>query len=510
MSASIPLADILSQRVVSGASWSAIARVAIQISTLAASTVVARRVSPYAYGVVGMATLAIGLISLFHDLGTAAAVIQRRDLNQHLLSSLFWVNVGIGFAGTALCFLSAPIAARIFREPAVIPIVRALSASFLISSLTNIHTALFNRSMIFKKLSLIDISSSLVSLVVVVTLACLHAGVWSLVAGTLTSTTITSILCWAVSEWKPSLLFSWKEVRSVMNYGLNLSAFNLFNYFARNSDNAIVGRYLGSASLGFYQLAYNIMLFPVQGIAQVLAQVMFPAFSEIQHDNERFRRVYLRTCSSIALITFPLMTGAILLAGPLIRTLYGPRWVSVIPVLTILAPVGLVQSILTTLGLIYTAKGQTALMFKVGGTTSVLYVISFIVGLPWGIRGIALSYAIFTAVLLLPSLHITFQLIDLRLVDLGHALKGVAASTVLMAVVVIASRRAVTGYVQLPPAVELLLFTVLGAVVYGVTVFLQRLPVLLDLSQIGASSWQRLFRRTGQVARDPAPLRSIL
>ena len=148
MSTITPTTDLLGQRVVSGASWSAIARVTIQLCALAASTVVARRVPPYAYGVVGMATLAIGLISLFRDLGTASAIIQRRDLNQHLLSSLFWVNVWIGFAGTALCFLSAPIAARIFREPAVVSVIRVLSASFLIGSLTNIHAALLNRSMI--------------------------------------------------------------------------------------------------------------------------------------------------------------------------------------------------------------------------------------------------------------------------------------------------------------------------------------------------------------------------
>ena len=403
MSSATPAADILGQRVVSGASWSAIARVTIQLSALAASTVVARRVPPYAYGIVGMATLAIGLISLFRDLGTASAVIQRRDLNQHLLSSLFWVNVGIGFAGTALCFLSAPFAARIFREPAVVPVVRVLSASFLIESLTNIHAALLNRSMKFKKISLIEILSSVVGLGVVVALACLHAGVWSLVAGSLTSAAISSILFCSMSEWQPSLLFSWTEVLSVMNFGLNLSAFNLFNYFARNSDNAIVGRYLGSAALGFYQLAYNIMLFPVQGIAQVLAHVLFPAFSEIQHDNERFRRVYLRTCSCIALITFPMMVGTAILAGPLIKTVYGPQWANVIPVLTILAPVGLAQSIVTTVGQIYTAKGRTDLMFKVGGTASVLCVISFFVGLPWGIRGVALSYAICVALLLLPS-----------------------------------------------------------------------------------------------------------
>src|ERR1039458_5013118 len=137
MSTATPAPTVLSQRALFGVSWSATARITIQLSTIVASTVVARRVPPYAFGVVGMATLAIGLISLFRDLGTAAAVIQKRDLNQHLLSSLFWVNVGIGFAGTALCFLSAPVAARIFREPAVVPVVRVLSASFLIGTPAN-------------------------------------------------------------------------------------------------------------------------------------------------------------------------------------------------------------------------------------------------------------------------------------------------------------------------------------------------------------------------------------
>jgi PST family polysaccharide transporter len=174
--------------------------------------------------------------------------------------------------------------------------------------------------------------------------------------------------------------------------------------------------------------------------------------------------------------------------------------VNVIPILTILAPVGLVQSIVTTVGQIYTAKGRTDLMFKVGGTASILCVISFIIGLPWGIRGVASSYSICIALLLLPSLYIPFRLIELRLIDLWHALKGIAASTVLMAVVVIASRRAVAGYIHVPPVVDLFLFTSVGAVVYGVTTFLQRLPVLSDLAQMVASSWPHLFRRASQIA----------
>jgi hypothetical protein len=139
-------------------------------------------------------------------------------------------------------------------------------------------------------------------------------------------------------------------------------------------------------------------------------------------------------------------------------------------------------------------------LFKLGGTTSVLYVMSFIVGLPWGIRGVAFSYSICVGLLLFPSLYIPFRLIDLRLIDLWHALKGIGASTALMAIVVLATRRVITGYVQMPPVIDLFLFTAIGAAVYGMATVLQRLPVLLDLSQMVASMWPRLFRRAGQVA----------
>ena len=141
-------------------------------------------------------------------------------------------------------------------------------------------------------------------------------------------------------------------------------------------------------------------------------------------------------------------------------------------------------------------------MLKVGGIASVLYVISFFVGLPWGIKGVALSYAICVALLLLPSLYILFRLIGLRLVDLCMALRGIATSTLLMGVVVTVFRRAVTNYIRLTPALDLFLFSSLGAVVYVVFVLLQRLPVLIDLSQMMPSSWPRLSQRA-----DPSALK---
>jgi O-antigen/teichoic acid export membrane protein len=476
----------LSQRILSGVGWFAVSRILIQCSLLATSTVVARRVPPSAYGVIAMAFIVTGLAMLLRDLGTTKAVIQKRELNQGLLSSIFWINMTVGCTIAGLCFVSAPLAGTFFHEHTVVSVLRVLSSLFVISSLGDIQSAILNREMAFKRLSLIDIFSSLVRITVALSLACLGAGVWALVASTLADAAIGSALLWRASNWRPTFIISWRDVRTIMDFGLNLSAFNFFNYFARNADNAIIGRFLGSTPLGYYQLAYSIMMFPVQGIAQLLGRVLFPAFSEIQHDNTRFRSLYLRACSMIALVTFPLMTEIAIMAGPLIRTLYGAKWISVIPVLTILAPVGLVQSILTTTGQIYTAKGRADLIFRVGSVASALYVISFFVGLPWGIRGVALSYAICNCLVLLPLLCASFRLIELRLTELWKALRPITAATSLMALAVYGMRAIIHHSSQVPTTIDLLISVTTGTVVYMAAIYAMQLPVVQEIIDVAA------------------------
>lgn len=491
----------------SGAGWSALARISIQFSVIAASTVVARRVAPSAYGVVGMALLVTGLVSLFRDLGTTAAIIQKQDINDKLLSSVFWLNLAIGFVISGLCFAIAPAAGKFFRDSEIVPVLRVLSSSFVISSFASVHSALLNREMAFKKLSLIEIFSSFARIATVVTLACMNAGVWSLVSSTLVDAAVSSLLLQLATGWRPVFTFSRTEIRNLLGFGLKVSGFNFFNYFARNADNGIIGRYLGSTSLGFYELAYNIMFFPVQGIAWLLTRVLFPAFSKIQNDNEEFRRIYLQACSAIALITFPLMTGVAVLASPLIRTVYGPRWVNVISVLVILAPVGLVQSVFTTWGQICLGKGRADLYVRIGVFQGCAYIASFFAGLPWGIRGVAAGYAICNALIIPPILFINFRLIGLRFSDFLRALSPICSATLLMGVLVYGSRYAVLSRVTLTPFVDLLLWTTSGILVYTATIYVQNPPiarVVLGHIPILRDVWDYRRRRSAEILAEAA------
>ena len=157
------------------------------------------------------------------------------------------------------------------------------------------------------------------------------------------------------------MLFDTNEIRSVSRFSLNLSGFGVINYFARNADNdIIVGRSLGQvSSSSYYQMAYTLMLYPIQNISSMISQVLLPAFSAIQSDDERLRSAYVRSCMLIGLVTFPLMAGLAVVADPFVRVVLGTKWIPAIRVFQILAPVGLIQSIQTTGGSIFVAKGRS-------------------------------------------------------------------------------------------------------------------------------------------------------
>jgi PST family polysaccharide transporter len=267
-----------------------------------------------------------------------------------------------------------------------------------------------------------------------------------------------------------------------MGFSLNLTGGNIFNYFARNADKFLIGRFLGSQDLGYYDLAYRLMLFPLQGISAVIGRVMFPLYSRMQDDAGQFGRAYLKVASAIAFVSFPLMLGLAVLAEPFVFTLFGAAWTPVIPLLLILAPLGAVQSILTTIGHIYTAKGRTDLGMRWTVGAGLLIVLSFVLGLPWGILGVTVSYAIMMLFLTYPGFAIPFRLIGLRVRDLGGVLWRPAACSLVMYAVVAAtvmwSPRGAPGWLMLSILVPL------GAVVYFACSWAINRALLLEVISI--------------------------
>jgi O-antigen/teichoic acid export membrane protein len=426
----------LTETAISGAAWSGAGRILVQIVSLGGMMVLARLLTPQAFGLVGMARLATGLIDIFRDLGTASAIIQRSHLTDKLLSSIFWANVLLGLLAAIATTFTAPLVAVFFHEPETIPVIRALAVGFLLSAVGAVHAALLSRKMAFRKIAVVEILGAISTAFVGIGMALRGFGIWSLVISSLAGTATSTAFFWVAYPWRPKRVISWREIRSISSYSLHLSGFNVVNYFSRNADNAIVGRYLGAFQLGFYQLAYNLMLYVIQNISTVLGRVLFPAFVKVKDDNVRFRQAYIKGVSMIAVITFPLMTGLMAIATPFVSAVLGTKWLPVASLLTILAPVGLLQSIYTTTGNIYNAKGRTDWLFRWGVFATIIFVASFCAGIPWGIKGVAVAYLLANLVLVYPVFAIPFKLIDLKMADFLRPLWPILLVSATMSLVV--------------------------------------------------------------------------
>ena len=412
----------LKNQTVSSVKWSALSQAGRQGTQLLTTVILARLLAPSDFGLLGMAMVVIAFIEIFKDLGTTAALIQKKELSEALLSSIFWVNVGFGILAMVVLFFGAPLGGLFYREPGVVAILRVLSLSFFISSLSILQQALLQRSLDFQALAKVEISAVVCGAVVGIGLAWYGAGVWSLVFQSLTTVSVTTIFLWLSSSWRPQWIFHWQEVKSVSSFSSNLVGFNIFNYFSRNADYLLIGRYLGAQNLGYYTLAYRILLFPLQNISAVIGRVMFPVYSSIQDDNRRFSSIYLKIAVTIALITFPMMFGVLALAKPFILVVFGAKWQPTILLIMIFAPIGLAQSIITTVGAIYQSKSRTDWLFRWGIGSGVFVVIAFVIGLQWGIVGVAVAYAIASVSLFYPNFAIPFRLIDLKFMKLIQAL----------------------------------------------------------------------------------------
>ncbi|MBL8292426.1 MAG: MOP flippase family protein [Bryobacterales bacterium] len=474
----------LGKEVASGAAWTAVSMAGRQVMSIVALAVLARYVPPSAYGLMGMAQAVSNFLLLFRDMGTASALVQRRTVDEPLLASVFWLNVALGVILTGATAVVAYPASWFFREPQLVPVMQVVAFTFLASALSMVHGALLSRELRFRRLAVTELGGALVGQVCAVSLAVSGFGVWSLVFGNLAAMVGTSTLLWIMRPWMPRSAASVESMRSIASYSLNLLGFSIVNYFSRNIDSLVVGRFLGRASLGYYQMAYTIMMYPIQNVTQVLGRVMLPTFSRMQDDNERFRRAYLRVATVIALITFPMMLGLMAVVEPFVLTVVGDQWRPIAPLLLILCPIGLIQSVQSSVGYIYTAKGRTDWMFWWSLAAVAVVGPAFLLGLPWGIYGVAGAYAVATVLLVYPGFAVPFRLIDFRFRDFLAAFRTIFFCSATMAAGVAGAELLLRRFGLERPILQLALGLGAGLVLYAGLLAWRRPAVLRHLVEL--------------------------
>jgi PST family polysaccharide transporter len=284
--------DNLRQSTISGMGWSVAARLGRQGFQFAVGVILARLLTPDAFGLIGMVAVFVAFAGIFTDLGFGSALIQKQETRPAHYQSIFWLNIAVGLFLTLLFLVIAPLIARFYDEPLLTPLTMLISLNFLIGSFGVVHNSRLKKGLRFKRLAIVELIAIVVSGVIAIVLALLGFGVWALAIQSVLLTFSTVVLLWIVSDWRPALKFNKGAVRELVGFSSNLLGFSSLNYWIRNSDNLLVGRFLGTSALGIYSRAYSIMLLPLTMVSKTIGQVMFPAFSKIQDDKGRVGRIY--------------------------------------------------------------------------------------------------------------------------------------------------------------------------------------------------------------------------
>jgi PST family polysaccharide transporter len=275
---------------------------------------------------------------------------------------------------------------------------------FLFGGLAVQHEALLRRQMRFLSLAIVEVASLLIGITVAVVLAWRGFHYWALIFSQLTQGLSYTIGVWIVCRWRPGLPARGSGVRSMLVFGRNLTGFSVVNYFARNLDNLLIGKFWGSQQLGLYAKAYQLLLLPIEQINTPIAAVAVPALSRLNDEPERYRQAYLRILEKVAILTMPGVALMIMTSDWITLIVLGPQWVNAARIFALLGIAGLVQPIANTTGWLFVTQSRTHHMFQWGLIGSTIIILSIVAGLPWGAVGVAASYSITFVVVVLPAL----------------------------------------------------------------------------------------------------------
>lgn len=491
---------------VAGIKWSAIGRYGEQGVVFIVTAVLAHLVAPEAFGIFGMGMLVVGVGMLVANLGTVTALVQRAGPTGMLPSSLFWVNLALGLALTAATFLMAPAVSAFFEVPSLVPVLRVLGASFAIGAIGAIPRALLTREMAFDRLAVPQLAAVVTGGAAGIGMALSGMGVWSLVAQHLVRVGTESVGLIGASRFRPRLRIDVTELRSVASFSINLSGFNLLAYGIQNADNLLIGKFLGAQALGYYDVAWRLIQYPVKGITGVVNNVLLPTLSKMQDDHVRLGTAYLRASAAIALLTFPLLLGMLILAEPFVLTVLGPAWRPSVLLVILLVPVGLSQSIGVATGSVYVSKGRTDLLLRFGVFAFVITLSGISIGLFWGLVGVAVARLAVSVLLEPVNFYIVLRLADIRLRVLAKTLAPAAVAAGTMALGVGLLHVVWSSWVAGPPWFLLIVGTVVGVAVYSAVLFRLRPPILHEIfSTLAQAGWPRARE---WMERFPAPSRS--
>ncbi len=481
----------LQSRAIRGIRWTMMEQVGRQVLQLIQIVVLARLLTPEAFGLVAMVLVFQQFIQIFATFGFGAALIQRSDLRQEHATSVFWFNVAVGGGLMLLFMAAAPVVGRFFEQPLLVDLAIFTSIAMLFSSINIVQRSVLQRELQFRALTIIELVSLTGTTALAIALAWMGYGPWALAAQVVALPVVSGVLLWAVSDWRPRGRPSGAALRELLSFSANAFGSRVMAYWSYNLDNLLIGKLLGTTLLGVYTRAYAILLQPVANFGSMVSRVLFPAYAKAQDNHPVLRSAHGKVLRVTAVMAVPATLGLAVVAESFTLTLFGPQWTEVAPLLRLMAVASLAVVIRNLFGNLFLSQGRPDIQLKLGIVARVVAAAGIVIGVQWGLQGVAWALLAVAFINGIPQVWLAGRLIGFPMRDLGRAFVGPLAATAPM----LAAAWWVGDVLSARPAIVVLFAqAAAGAVVYVPIIHLARLRGWREL--LAAARLRRSPRRS--------------
>lgn len=408
----------LKQKAAASMVWTAFSKYSNMIIGFISGIILARLLTPYDYGCIGMLSIFMALSETFIDAGFGSALIQKKNPTQEDYSTIFFWNMGMSVVMYVILFFSAPAIARFYNIPMLSSVLRVQGLILFIYALNLIQRNQLKKKLNFKVLGILSVSTSIIALTVTIWMAYRGYGVWALVVQNIITAAIPCLVFWFYVKWRPKLVFSWKSFKELFSFGFYMFLTHLFNTFSIKLQGLLIGKVYSSSTMGYYSKAVGTESLASHGIVSVMTQVTYPLYAQIQDDKVALSNVIKRLTMTTAYITFPLMFILLLTAKPIFVLLYSDRWLASVPYFQVLCIAGLASCLQSINLQSISAIGKSKVTFSWSMIKTALRIVLVVGGLAaFGMKGllcgVVLQQWICTFInMSLVSKHIGYKLVE--------------------------------------------------------------------------------------------------
>lgn len=372
--------------------WRLLERFGAQGVAFAVSIALARLLDPSVYGIIVLVTICTSIMQVFVDSGLGNALIQKKDADDLDFSSVFFFNLFFCIVLYGAVFVTSPVIAGFFNMPALVPVLRVLSLTIVISGIKNVQQAYVSRHLMFKKFFFATLGGTIGASVIGIFMAYRGFGVWALVAQNLFNAAVDTCILWMTVKWRPKRMFSFERLKVLFSYGWRLLISKLIDTIYEDLRVLIVGKMYSADDLAFYDRGKKFPQLAVDTINSSLDSVLFPSMSMEQDNISRVRSMTSRAIKTISYIIFPLMIGLAVCAAPVVNIILTSKWAECIPYMRIFCfGLAIVPISLANLNAIK-AIGRSDIYLKLEITRKVLNTASLLAFMWFGVKAIAYSY----------------------------------------------------------------------------------------------------------------------